>query len=103
MPTTAANAHSHRSLTKWFIAILCLISVLEYANSVANGFVLDDLSSIVQNAYVTKGVSAIPDIFITPYLRGFAYNPYDLYRPLSLAMFASDYQVSGGTPMLSHI
>src|SRR4051812_25407500 len=103
MSTAAAHIAPHRPLTRWFIIILCLISILEYANSFTNGFVLDDLSSIVQNGYVTKGISSIPDIFITPYLRGFAYNPNDLYRPLSLAMFATEYQLSGGSPMPGHI
>jgi protein O-mannosyl-transferase len=91
------------SLRARLIFILGLTSIILYANTFNNGFVLDDFSAIVKNSIVTKGISAIPEIFRTPYLHGFTINPNDLYRPLSLAMFAVEYQVFDGSPTGSHV
>ncbi len=82
--------------------LLALIAFALYANTLGNGFVLDDVALITGNRIVSGGFSAIPQIFTTPYLHGFINNPNDLYRPLSLAMFAAEWSLSGGTPMLSH-
>lgn len=103
----ATPAGKRASLTLSFkgkcIAILAVASILLYANTVGNGFVLDDNTAIVGNHIVTQGVSAIPEIFSTPYLQGFAYTKHGLYRPLPLSMFAIEWQLSDGTPTLSHL
>lgn len=83
--------------------VLCIIAFLVYANSFKNGYALDDFNVIKDNKIVTKGISAIGEIFATPYRRGWFITSNDLYRPLSLAMFAIEYQLSDGTPMLGHV
>ncbi len=80
------------SLNLKLTLLLGLISFIVYANTLKNGFVLDDNDVIKSNAFVTKGIPAIPEILSTPYRRGFSINSNDLYRPLSLVMFAAEYE-----------
>jgi len=82
--------------------LLGVISLIVYANTLRNGFVLDDITVITQNSIVSKGVSAIPEIFCTPYRRGYHISPNDLYRPLSLSMFAIERQFFGINPIAYH-
>ncbi len=90
------------SINTMLMLILGVVAFSLYANTLSNGYVLDDRSVIAENKIVTKGVSAIPEIFHTPYLRGYIATPNDLYRPMSLAMFAIEYQLSGGSPIVGH-
>jgi len=82
---------------------LGFISIIIYANTLKNGYVLDDFNVIKGNTLLAKGISAIPELLSTPYRHGYI-NTYhnDIYRPLSLVMFAVEYQVSGGSPAISH-
>ena len=81
--------------------ILGAIAFLVYANTIGNEYAYDDLSVIVKNTIVTKGISAIPEILSTPYRWGYYRTSNDLYRPLSQVMFAAEYQLFGGaaTPL----
>jgi hypothetical protein len=83
--------------------LLGIVSCIIYANTLSNGFVLDDPSVITKNTIVTKGISAIPQILVTPYRRGLWKSPNDLYRPLSLVTFAIEYQLWGDTPAPYHL
>jgi protein O-mannosyl-transferase len=88
--------------------LLFLISICVYANTLTNGYVLDDFAAIKENALVQKGVSAIPDLFTTPYHSGYVKTNLttpavnDLYRPLSLITFATELQLFGESPAISH-
>jgi Flp pilus assembly protein TadD len=91
----------------WSVALklallLGVISFLVYSNTLKNGYALDDFNVIKDNTIVTKGASAISEIFATPYRRGWFVTSNDLYRPLSLAMFAVEYQAGDGSPALGH-
>ena len=90
------------SLSTKLAILLAVIALTVYANSLSNGFALDDSTVIKSNTIVTKGISAIPQIFTTPYRRGWFITNNDLYRPLSLAMFAVEYQLSEGSPFIGH-
>ena len=102
MPENQIQQKAKFSLNTKLVSILALVTLAIYANTFNNGYVLDDFSAIAKNTIVTKGLSAIPEIFTTPYLHGFTISPNDLYRPLSLAMFAIEYQVFG-SPFGSHV
>jgi hypothetical protein len=85
------------------IIMLAAISLIVFANTLGNDYALDDFTVIKNNTIVTKGISAIPQIFTTPYRRGWFVSDNDFYRPLSLAMFAVEYQLSGGSPTAGHM
>ncbi|NDC42906.1 MAG: hypothetical protein EBZ77_15375, partial [Chitinophagia bacterium] len=78
------------------------IAVLAYINTLGLGYALDDFTVIKNNSIVTKGISAIPEILSTPYRRGWFITTNDLYRPLSLVMFATEWQLGGGEPGAGH-
>lgn len=83
--------------------MLGVISLVIYANTLKNGYVLDDSSAITENKIVTKGTSAIPELLSTPYRRGYVVTSNDLYRPLSLVMLAIEYQFFGADPKVNHL
>ena len=98
------------SVNRIFILILAVISILIYANTGSNGYVLDDSAVIQQNIFVARGLEAIPDILSTPYHEGFMRSATndtsatnDLYRPMSLVLFAAERQFFGETPEPGHI
>jgi protein O-mannosyl-transferase len=84
------------------LAILAAVSCLAYFNTLWNSFVLDDVMVLKDNFYVKQGISAIPDIFTTPHMRGYLVIPNDLYRPFSLALFALEYQFFGPNASVYH-
>ena len=90
------------SLSTKLALLLAVVAIVLYANTLGNGYVLDDSTVIKSNSIVTQGISAIPQIFATPYRRGWFITNNDFYRPLSLAMFAAEYQLSDGSPVISH-
>ncbi len=90
-------------MKKYIPQFLILISVFVlYSNSLKNGFVLDDFSAIVENRFVQAGTDGLGDIFTTHYRAGYWASPGDLYRPLVLASFAIEHQISDGTPFIHH-
>jgi len=100
---TAAPKPQKKTANMLFVLILAAISITVYANTFKNGFVLDDFSVYTKNTIVTKGILAIPEILSTPYRRGFYVISNDLYRPLSLVMFAIENQLFNGDPYASHV
>lgn len=96
-----------KELTDWFsVKNLCIalavISVLLYANTLFNSYALDDVMVLKDNMYVKQGIKAIPELLSTPHMRGYLVIPNDLYRPLSLVMFAIEYQFFGPNPVVGH-
>jgi tetratricopeptide (TPR) repeat protein len=55
------------------------------------------------NKIVKKGISAIPEILTTRYRQGFWERKENLYRPLSLVMFAIEWQIAPEKPFLGHL
>jgi len=83
--------------------LLGVVAFAIYANTLKNGYVLDDSSAISENKIVMKGTSAIPEILSTPYRRGYVVTSNDLYRPLSLVLLAIEYQFFGPDPKMNHL
>ncbi len=110
-PTAAAppprakeeSTKSGMSFSLKMAILLGVIAFMAYANTFSNGYALDDFTVIRDNTIVTKGMSAIPQILTTPYRRGWFITTNDLYRPLSLVMFATEYQLFDGQPKASHV
>ena len=89
--------------------LLGIITFCIYANTLQNGYTFDDVAAIKINSLVTKGIAAIPEIMVTPYHHGdhnvggsIALRD-DQYRPLSLIMFAIEYQLFPNNPIPGHL
>lgn len=83
-------------------AVIAVFSFLLYANTLHHGYVLDDTSVIAENTQTQQGISALKDIFSSDYRAGFINTNSNLYRPLSKAMFAVEWQLSPHNPSLNH-
>jgi Tfp pilus assembly protein PilF len=82
--------------------IVMILAALLYANTLNNGYVLDDYGVLRDNYIVKKGVDGIPMILKTPYRYGVGMLSDQIYRPLSLVMFAIEWQIAPDKPGLSH-
>jgi len=87
--------------------ILGIIGFLLYANTLRNGYAVDDSTVVSNNAFTTQGIKAIPAIFTSSYRAGdndpSKQERVTLYRPLSVAMFAAEWQISPGNPHFGHL
>lgn len=92
------------------VAILLLFALGFYANSIHNRYALDDEAVIQSNVYVEMGFSGIGKILTSD-----AYDSYyrihnsnqhlsgGRYRPLSIVLFAIEYQIWGESPQKGHL
>ena len=90
------------SLVQKLCIALSLLVFIVYINTVKNGFVLDDVIMVKENTIVAKGFKGIFELLSTPHMRGYLIIPNDTYRPLSLVMFAMEYQFFGLNPAAYH-
>ncbi len=81
---------------------LAAIAFLFYANTLQHDYALDDFSLIKENAQTKKGTAALKQIFTSSYRSGYYLPDNDLYRPLSKAMFAIEWQLAPDKPALGH-
>jgi len=84
-----------------------LLAIPLYANTIRNGYAVDDTLFITDNVYTKSGIRGIPDIFSHDSFQGFFQEKKSLvsggrYRPLSIATFALEYQVAGLNPAIGH-
>jgi Flp pilus assembly protein TadD len=87
---------------KGYMLLIFAFSFLLYFNSVFNDYNLDD-ELVTQNHRLTsKGISAIPEIFSSPYYQDNAGYKYE-YRPLVLVSFAIEHTFFGEKPGTSHL
>ncbi len=89
------------------IIVLAVAPFLLYGYSTTFGYVLDDEIVISENAFVKKGIAGIKEIMTTESFTGYLGTQQDLvagarYRPLSLVMFAIEYQLFGLNPKVGH-
>ncbi len=82
--------------------IIAILGFVFYANTLHHEYVLDDFSLIKENFQTKKGTAALKEIFTSSYRTGYYLPDNDLYRPLSKAMFAVEWQLAPDKPALSH-
>src|SRR5437868_2093926 len=88
--TIALNSKKQHRL----LAFICAaVAFLLYANTLGHDYTVDDGTVIKNNKITVKGIKAIPEILTTPYRKGFLDRKEGLYRPLSLVMFAIEWQI----------
>ena len=95
-----SSGDKKRKLT--FGLVIGLLAFLLYSNTLSHDYVLDDFSAIKENNIVRQGIKAIPEIFKTSYRQGYLSVKDGLYRPLSLAMFAVEWNYFPDKPGISH-
>ncbi len=84
-----------RSRSILLCALLAVVVVALYANTLQNGFALDDVMVLKENTIVMQGTKGIPELLSTPHMHGYSFFPDDTYRPLPLVMLAAGYQFFG--------
>ncbi len=103
-PATTSNITiTDFNFEKWFPYIIAAFAFLLYANTLTHDYVLDDETVMAKNKIVTKGISAIPEIMMTAYRAGSQDRQESLYRPLSVVMFAIEWQLAPNKPFLGHL
>ncbi len=90
------------SLKLLLMVVIAVFAFLLYSNTLNHKYVLDDFGIIPENLITKKGVSALPEIFSSTYRAGTNLIDNTLYRPLSKAMFAIEWQLAPNSPALSH-
>ncbi len=104
--TTSATISSPTSAAisqKWLPALLlAAFAFLLYANTLSHGWALDDYSVIKDNYLTQQGTKAIGTLMSTEYRFGYWNSAGSLYRPLSLVMFAVEWQMYPDNPWIGH-
>ena len=90
------------SLKRVLMLFIAAFAFFVYSNTLDHKYVLDDFGIIPENLMTKRGFSAIPEIFSTTLRSGTNLIDNTLYRPLSKAMFAIEWQLAPDTPALSH-
>lgn len=81
--------------------LLALGAFLLFANTIGNGYNMDDELVTFGHRYTSKGLSSLSDILTNPYYSdamGYKYG----YRPLVHVSFAIEHQFLGENPHVSH-
>lgn len=92
------------------IVVIAAIALILNVNTLNHGFTIDDAIVITQNDFTKKGLEGIPELFKYDTFRGFfkvegkdKLVSGGRYRPLSLVMFAVEYELFGDSPFLGHL
>ena len=118
-PKTTGRPEAKTTLVKadspWFrktktqVLLLFALAAAIYANTLGHDFALDDAIVITENSIVKQGVSGWGELFSHDTFYGFFNDEAKTnlvaggrYRPLTLAMFALERQISSG-PFLHHL
>lgn len=99
--TNKPVANNWRNGNNIYAVIVFAFSFLLYFNSIFNDYNLDD-ELVTQNHRLTsKGISAIPEIFSSPYYQDQSGYKYE-YRPIVLTTFAIEHSLFGEHAVVSH-
>ncbi|MGL4597332.1 MAG: glycosyltransferase family 39 protein [Bacteroidia bacterium] len=85
--------------------VLGIFAFLLYAKTIGFGYALDDVAVMYENEFVKKGFLGFGDILSTFYWEGnasFAQANSGLFRPISLLLFATEWQFAPNSPAFYH-
>lgn len=92
--------------TRWAILVFASAFALN-ANTLFNGWALDDTLLITRNNFTRQGLAGIPDIWSNDVFVGYlgqgGVEMGGRYRPLSHTLFAVQYALVGEHPWLGHL
>src|ERR1700733_11899449 len=82
--------------------IAALFGFILYASTIGHDYCLDDVAVIKSNSFTQMGVSGIPTLLRTYYWQGSCNINAGLYRPLSMILFAIEWQFFPNAPHVYH-
>ena len=95
--------HHQSQRSAWFLALLLLLAVLPYINTLQNGFVYDDNNEVLTNPYI-RSFSHVGDIFSTRILAHLgARGATNYYRPIGIFGFLICNKLFGLLPYGFHL
>lgn len=105
---SSVQFNSNGKARKYFLFFLFGLSCLLYANTIGHQWAFDDSIVIIDNDFTKMGIKGIPDLVTRDFFEGiYGKDQSELtggrYRPLSLMMFAVEYQFFGLNPMPGHL
>ncbi|MFM8916651.1 MAG: tetratricopeptide repeat protein [Bacteroidota bacterium] len=83
--------------------IAAAVAFAVYANTLGHGYTVDDDTVMAKNRITKGGLDSLGTVFTTAYRAGFWDRDDNLYRPLSVAMFAMEWHFFPENPMPGHI
>ena len=86
----------------WVYYLPVLLAVVVYWSSLSFDFCGDDPLVAQANSFVQKGIKGIPDIFSHSYLYGYSMDPDPIYRPIPLALYATESHFFGLSSKILH-
>lgn len=96
-------SHINPSKLNLTLGLICAaFAFILYSNTLNHEYAFDDFPTIYGNQLTMSGVESIPTLFKTAYWYGIDGKNDWLYRPLSMAMFATEWEIAPNTPALSH-
>jgi Tfp pilus assembly protein PilF len=102
-PQPITNHQSPHHQYPWLLALLLLLAILPYVNTLQNGFVYDDNNEVVTNPYI-RSFAHVGDIFSTRILAHLgARGATNYYRPISIFGFLLCYKSFGLLPYGFHL
>jgi len=98
----AGQAFSMMTATRWFpIALLVLVPIVVYSNSLSNGFVFDDYAVILENKYLKLPGINVASFFNHSYFK--IAGGEASYRPLATLSYYLIYAIAGLNPFFYHL
>src|ERR1039457_6972183 len=102
-PATPADPDALRKLKISLGIIIAVFAFILYAQSISFNYTYDDIAVTSQNKIIRMGISGIPTILKTDYWYGYKDNLRGpVYRPVSLVMFALEWQLFPDNPHVYH-
>ena len=95
------KSKNNPSIKRSLALMVAAFGFLLYVQTIVS-FVMDDASAIKSNHIVQQGIRGIGTLIHTPYRYGYWNNKDELYRPLSLIMFAVEWQFFPDSPTFFH-
>jgi tetratricopeptide (TPR) repeat protein len=86
---------------RWAALVVAIVSIMTYANTLANGFAVDDDYVIRANTRV-HSLADQASIWLTPWWPTYG-EQLGLYRPLTIFSFAAQWAVGDGSPWVFHL
>lgn len=98
-----SKSTAKKGMKDWMLALsIAAFGFILYANSIQNGYVLDDELVCSRNDFVQSGFAGLGDIFTGSWYEGFNGEKDRYYRPMMLAGFAIEKQIFGHKASVYH-